>query len=96
MRLAPRADSFLPVFVVGKESVRDPDLFREISGQRQDLVLLRAEGQPLVLPVLVQVHRYGVVLEKHDPVFVQLKCYLRSSISGFGWDGPHLFTFNDL
>ena len=57
--------SALPVFVVGKEGVRDPDLLREVSGQGQDLVLLRTEGQPLVLPVLVQVHCYRVVLERN-------------------------------
>ena len=53
----------VPVFVVGKEGVRDPDLLGEVARQGQDLVLLRTEGQPLVLPVLVQVHRYRVVLE---------------------------------
>ena len=50
-----------PVLVVGEERVGDPDLLREVPGQGEDLVVV-AEGQALVLPVLVQVHGDGVVL----------------------------------
>ena len=50
-----------PVFVVGEEGVRHPNLLCKVPGEREHLVLLGAEVEAVVLPVLVQVHRDGVV-----------------------------------
>ncbi len=51
-----------PVLVVGEEGVGDPDLLGEVTGQSQHPVFLWAERQPLVLPVLVQIHGDCVIL----------------------------------
>jgi len=48
--------------VVGEECVRDPDLLREVAGQRHVVVVAVRERQPLVVPVLVQIDRDRVVL----------------------------------
>lgn len=50
-----------PALVVSEEGIRDPDLLGKVPGQREELVA-GAEGQALVLPVLVEVHGDGVVL----------------------------------
>jgi len=54
-----------PVFVVGEEGVRNPDFLRKITGEREDFLFV-AEGEPLVLPVLVQVHRDRVILQNRE------------------------------
>ena len=52
-----------PFLVIGKEGIGDPYFFCKVSGKREHFVLLRTEGQAFVLPVLVQVHRYCVILK---------------------------------
>ena len=53
----------LPGFIVGEKSVRNPDFVSEVAGQVEEFVF-GTEGQSLVLPVLVEVHRDCVVLER--------------------------------
>jgi hypothetical protein len=67
--LKPSTPTHLPVFVVGEESIRDPDLFGEIPRERQYLFVV-AEGQPLVLPVLIEIHRDRVVLKMRERDFL--------------------------
>ena len=55
----------LPFLVICKEGIGDPYFFGEVSGKGEHFVLLRTEGQTLVLPVLVQVHRNCVILKYH-------------------------------
>ena len=50
------------VLVVGEERVGHPDLLRKVAGEGEDPVLLGAEAETLVFPILVQVHCNGVVL----------------------------------
>ena len=52
-----------PAFVIGEESIGDPDFLGEVSGQSEELVT-GAEGKTLILPVLVEVHGDGVVLRE--------------------------------
>ena len=55
----------LPFLVICKEGIGDPYFFGKVSGKREHFVLLRTEGQSLILPVLVQVHRYCVILKQN-------------------------------
>jgi len=50
------------VFVVGEERVWNPYFFGEVPGQSHVVLGIRREGQPIVLPVLVEVDSDGVVL----------------------------------
>ena len=51
------------MLVVGKEGVGDPYLLGEVSGQRHAVRMVTGEGQPLILPVLIKIDRYGVILQ---------------------------------
>lgn len=50
-----------PVFIVGKKSIRYPNLFGEIARKRENLVI-RAERETVIFPVLVEIHGDCVVL----------------------------------
>ena len=50
-----------PVLVVGEEGIRHPNFLCKVAGEREHFGLLGTEVEPVVLPVLVQVHRDGVV-----------------------------------
>ena len=53
------------MLVVCKECVRHPDFLSEVARQRHTVAEVVGKGQPLVLPVLVEVDSDGVVLEAH-------------------------------
>lgn len=50
------------VFVVGKESVRHPNLVTKVACQSHDIRKVVGESQSLVPPVLVQVDGHSIVL----------------------------------
>ena len=52
------------VFVVCEEGVGDPDMVGEVPREGHGLIPLLGPRQPLVPPVLVQVHCHGVILRK--------------------------------
>ena len=54
-----------PAFVIGEEGVGDPDFLGKVPGEGEELVT-GAEGESLVLPVLVEVHSDGVVLRRAE------------------------------
>ena len=65
--------TFLPIFIVGEECVWHPDFLCKVPRKGEDFVLFRTEGESLILPVLVQVHRYGVVLQHGHIIMHQIK-----------------------
>ena len=82
----------LPFLVICKEGIGDPYFFGKVSGKREHFVLLRAERQPLVLPVLVQVHRYCVILKKKKHTFNN-NIFSSAIISNMSY---HKFPTNDI
>lgn len=50
-----------PVFVIRKECIRYPYLLGKVSAQGQYFFIC-TKRQPLILPILVQIHSNGVVL----------------------------------
>ena len=70
--LSPAGNIALPFLVICEESIWDPDLLCEVSRKCEHFVLLRTEGKPLILPVLVQVHRYCVILKFKRSVTVYI------------------------
>jgi hypothetical protein len=61
-----------PVFIIGEESVRNPDFFCKITRKCEHLII-GTKSEPIILPVLIEVHCDCVVLEKrrknHTMVF---------------------------
>ena len=53
------------MLVVCEECVRHPDFLSEVARQCHTVAEVVGKGQPLVLPVLVEVDSDGVVLEAH-------------------------------
>ena len=82
----------LPFLVICKEGVGNPDFFSKVPGKSEHFVLLRAERQPLVLPVLVQVHRYCVILKKKKHTFNN-NIFSSAIISNMSY---HKFPTNDI
>ena len=50
------------MFIIREEGVRHPDLLSEITCQRHTITAVLREGQPLILPVLIQVDSNSVIL----------------------------------
>ena len=54
-----------PVFVIVEVGIWHPDFLGEIPRQRENIISV-TEGQPLVLPILIQVHRDRIILQTKD------------------------------
>lgn len=59
-----------PIFVVGKKRIGDPNFFGKVTAQSENFSLLR-ERKPLVFPVLIQVHRYRIILRNHASFIIE-------------------------